>query len=113
MSWPTSTADRALVLTKMPESDSEAAAALAAALTTLSAKLWRTYTHPASSVPDASENLEQWRREQQRSSVETVLDILPSPNVPDGQGNLLSSYDPVVEAAHKVVAPCSHSTIPL
>jgi hypothetical protein len=100
--WPTSAADGAVVLTHLPDRADERAATLAAALTGLSAQLWRTYTHPASAVPDDGDNSEHWRREQAHASVDAVLDSLSTPNAPDENGNLLASYDPVEEAANRV-----------
>jgi hypothetical protein len=69
VSWQTHSADRALVLTRISANAGESGAALAAGLTALSGQLWRTYTHPASAVPDEGDNSEHWRREQERSLV--------------------------------------------
>lgn len=104
VSWRTGSADHAVVITRAvpTETATESAIALAAALTTLSAQLWRTYTHPASAVPDDGDNSEHWRRTQHRASLDTVVDVVAAPNLPDEHGNLLSSYDTVVATADQV-----------
>lgn len=75
---------------------------LASELTDLSAVLWRCYTHPASSAASLEENSEGWRRQRERDSFSTVARNVANPNLPDEQGLLLVSYDPVVESAHRV-----------
>jgi hypothetical protein len=75
---------------------------LAETMTRLSSALWRCYTHPASAMADTSPNSEGWQREQTRASFGLVLDAIREPNLPDDDGTLIVSYDPVEEAAHRI-----------
>jgi hypothetical protein len=76
--------------------------ALAAELSGLSEALWRCYTHPASAADGWEVNTEGWRRQGTRDGFSGVTGHLREPNLPDDQGNLIVSYDPVVERAHRV-----------
>ncbi|WP_433077776.1 hypothetical protein ACQP1P_35445 [Dactylosporangium sp. CA-052675] len=75
---------------------------LAEALTRLSHALWRCYTHPASAMASTAPNTEGWRRQQTRGSFDVVLEAIRTPNLPDDDGTLIVSYDPVEESAHRV-----------
>jgi hypothetical protein len=81
--------------------------ALAAELSGLSEALWRCYTHPASAADSLEVNTEGWRREQTRDGFALVVDHIRTPNLPDKQGSLIVSYDPVEERAHRV-GRCLH-----
>jgi hypothetical protein len=76
--------------------------ALAAELSSLSEALWRCYTHPASAAHSLHVNTEGWRREQTRTGFGSVIDHIRQPNLPDEDGSLLVSYDPVEERAQRV-----------
>jgi hypothetical protein len=80
----------------------EQALDLAAELAGLSAALWRCYTHPASAAASVEENSEGWQRQQVRDGFDTVVENLINPHLPDEDGTLLSSYDPVQECSHRV-----------
>lgn len=54
------------------------------------------------SVNNDGDNSEHWRRTQHRAPLDTVMDILATPNLPDEHGNLLCSYDPIVATADRV-----------
>jgi hypothetical protein len=82
--------------------------ALTAEMTGLSEALWRCYTHPASAADSLEVNTEGWRREQTREQFASVTGYLRQPNLPDGNGSLMVSYDPVVEHAHRV-GRCLHA----
>ncbi|WP_446219984.1 hypothetical protein [Micromonospora sp. IBHARD004] len=82
--------------------------ALAAELSGLSEALWRCYTHPASAADSLEINTEGWRREQTRNEFASVTANISKPNVPDGDGLLMVSYDPVEEYAHRV-GRCLHA----
>jgi hypothetical protein len=69
--------------------------ALAAELSGLSEQLWRCYTHPASAAGSLEVNTEGWRREQTRNEFASVTAHIRTPNLPDGTGLLMVSYDPV------------------
>jgi hypothetical protein len=81
--------------------------AVAAELSGLSEALWRCYTHPASATDSLDVNTEGWRRERTRDGFGSVVDHLRRPNLPDEYGNLMVSYDPVEERAHRV-GRCLH-----
>lgn len=102
VSWPTASADPAVILAPPPGLPVDALARLAATLTILSEQLWRTYTHPASAVPEDGPNSEHARRQRHHTKIDTVPEILRAPHVPDENGNILSSYDRVEETAHHV-----------
>ncbi|SCF40371.1 hypothetical protein GA0070618_6334 [Micromonospora echinospora] len=76
--------------------------ALAAELSGLSEALWRCYTHPASAADSLELNTEGWRREQTRNEFASVTAHIKEPNLPDSNGMLMVSYDPVEERAHRV-----------
>ncbi|MFI6782831.1 hypothetical protein [Micromonospora sp. NPDC050276] len=75
--------------------------ALAAELTGLSKALWRCYTHPASAADNLEVNTEGWRRQQTRDGFTDVLEHVRKPNLPDDNGSLVVSYDPVEEWANR------------
>ncbi|MFG1926354.1 hypothetical protein [Cryptosporangium sp. NPDC048952] len=74
---------------------------LAAELTTLSAGLWRAYTHPAGAASSLAKNTEGWRRQQHRATFVAVATAPTNPNLPRG-GTLTHAYEPVAEAAHRI-----------
>lgn len=82
--------------------------ALAAELSGLSDELWRCYTHPASAADSLEVNTEGWRREQTRNEFATVTAHIAKPSLPDSDGMLMVSYDPVEERAHRV-GRCLHA----
>ncbi|GIJ12865.1 hypothetical protein ACFFMR_18230 [Micromonospora andamanensis] len=82
--------------------------ALAAELSRLSEALWRCYTHPASAADSLELNSEGWRRERTRNQFASVTGHISKPNLPDGDGMLVVSYDPVEEYAHRV-GRCLHA----
>jgi hypothetical protein len=82
--------------------------ALAAALSGLSTALWRCYTHPASAAGSLEVNTEGWRREQTRNEFASVIANIGEPSLPDSDGMLMVSYDPVEESAHRV-GRCLHA----
>jgi hypothetical protein len=83
--------------------------ALAAELSGLSEVLWRSYTHPASAADSLDVNTEGWRREQTRNGFGSVVGHIRRPNLPDGHGSVLVSYDPVEERAHRVGRSLHHA----
>ncbi|MFE9748227.1 hypothetical protein ACFYOT_25255 [Saccharothrix saharensis] len=74
---------------------------LAAALTSLSHVVWRTYTLPASAADGMEPNGEAWRRQGERDAFANVLGAIKSPDLPV-DGTLVQSYIQVEEAAHRV-----------
>ncbi|MFG2045528.1 hypothetical protein [Dactylosporangium sp. NPDC048998] len=101
--WPAGYGEKAVTVTTLPAHTSPfQRLVLAEAMTRLSSELWRCYTHPASAMADTTPNSEGWRREQTRASFGLVLDTIREPNLPDDDGTLLVSYDPVEEAAHRI-----------
>ncbi|MEV6602400.1 hypothetical protein AB0M36_36955 [Actinoplanes sp. NPDC051346] len=76
--------------------------ALATELSGLSKALWRCYTHPASAAGSAEVNTEGWRRQQTRDGFAEVADHVRRPNLPDDNGTMSVSYDPVEERAHRI-----------
>jgi hypothetical protein len=81
--------------------------AFAAALSGLSAALWRCYTHPASAAGSLEVNTEGWRREQTRNEFASVIANIREPSLPDSDGMLMVSYDPVEESAYRLAAACT------
>ncbi|GAA3551244.1 hypothetical protein GCM10022222_38480 [Amycolatopsis ultiminotia] len=79
----------------------EDALGLADALTSLSRRLWLTYTHPASAADSLDVNTEGWRRQGERDAFGKVIDALTNPNLPQN-GYLVQSYIRAEEAAHHV-----------
>jgi hypothetical protein len=71
---------------------------LCEALTGLSETMWDTYVRPASAVEDDEQ--EQWRRGEQRAGFAQVLESVKAPELPDEQGLLMVSHNPVIESAH-------------
>ncbi|MEU8001440.1 hypothetical protein AB0B66_09805 [Catellatospora sp. NPDC049111] len=71
-------------------------------MTSLSRELWRCYSHPASAAGSMGVNTEGWRREKRREGFADVLTWIRSPHLPDDNGMLLMSYDPVEELSHRV-----------
>ena len=101
--WATGRGQRASVLGRFPDAVAEQQQLqLAATLTSLSEALWRCYTHPASATDDQELNSEGWRRQQTREAFNEVIASVEAPNLPDEDGSLLVSYDPVEERAHQV-----------
>lgn len=100
--WTTGRGQRASVLGTFPDSAAEQQLQLAATLTALSEALWRCYTHPASATDDQQVNGEGWRRRQTREAFTEVIASVKEPNLPDEDGSLIVSYDPVEERAHQV-----------
>jgi hypothetical protein len=101
-SWSTGTGDTAAVVAELPpRADKAAGLRLAAALSELSDVLWRCYTHPASATLTTEPNTEGWRRDLTRKAFTDVLPALAKPSLPDGDGSILMSYDPVEEGAHR------------
>ncbi|GAA4718786.1 hypothetical protein [Phytohabitans rumicis] len=82
--------------------------ALAAEMSGLSEALWRCYTHPASAADSLEINTEGWRREQTRNEFASVTANIGKPSLPDSDGMLMVSYDPVEERAHRV-GRCLHA----
>ncbi|MGN9912641.1 hypothetical protein ACTMTJ_34405 [Phytohabitans sp. LJ34] len=70
--------------------------------------LWRCYTHPASAADSLELNSEGWRREQTRNTFASVAADIRKPSLPDSDGMLMVSYDPVEERAHRV-GRCLHA----
>ena len=93
VSWPTGIGDVASTVSRLQSSgEEEDTRELADALTTLSAALWRTYTHPASAAGTPDTNGEVWRREQERDAFDQVvpaLDEIAHEIVDDGHGRIL------------------------
>lgn len=81
---------------------------VAAELSRLSEVLWRCYTHPASAAASMAINTEGWRRQDTRDNFPKVVDAIRKPNLPDENGSLRVSYDPVMEYAHRV-GRCLHA----
>lgn len=100
--WSTGCGDWAALVAPLPPAAGTARhQCLAAELTSLSNELWRCYTHPPQD-PDAEVNTDDWRRQQTRHTFSTVIASVMNPELPDGNGSLLVSGDPVGEAAHRV-----------
>jgi hypothetical protein len=101
--WPTGRGQRAAVVSKLPATAAvDDQLRLVAALTSLSEALWRCYTHPGSAADDQGVNGEGWRREQTREAYTEVTAWIRKPNLPDADGAIIESYDPVEERAHRV-----------
>jgi hypothetical protein len=101
-SWNTGSGDAARVVAELPLATTQGAALqLAGELSALSQALWRCYTHPASAAPSLEPNTTGWRREGDREAFTEVLRALAKPNLPQN-GDLLVSYIPVEESAHRV-----------
>ncbi|MQA27415.1 MAG: hypothetical protein GEU94_18555 [Micromonosporaceae bacterium] len=75
---------------------------MAAALSDLSAALWRCYTHPASAADSMDVNTEGWRRQRTRDGFSNAIAVIRTPNLPSDRGDLVVSYDPVEERAHRL-----------
>ncbi|WP_147252595.1 hypothetical protein [Micromonospora endolithica] len=89
--WPAVVGWGARVVGQLrPAVSAETAGRLTGELTRLSQALWGSYVRPASGGDD----------EQERWSV--VHDAVQEPNLPDASGQLLVSYEPVEEAAHRL-----------
>jgi hypothetical protein len=102
VTWPSGAGDTAITILGMGTVAEDLARRLARGFTSLSAALWRTYTHPASGArDDLSPNTEGWRRMHDREAFTKVPGVLRAPNLPE-HGGLLQSYIPVEEAAHSV-----------
>jgi hypothetical protein len=99
--WSTAVGHRAATVSRLrsdlPEQQSSD---LCAALTHLSSQLWDTYTDPPSGHedPDAMALL----AEERGDGLHRIREAVQRPHLPDGQGVLLVSYDPLVEAGHAV-----------
>lgn len=101
-SWSTGLGDTARVVAELPPAtDRSAALQLADELSALSQALWRCYTHPASAASSLELNTTGWRREGDREAFKEVVPALAKPNLPQN-GDLLVSYIPVEEGAHRV-----------
>lgn len=101
--WPTGRGQRAAIVSKLPDiTGVDDQLRLAATLTSLSEALWRCYTHPGRAVDEPEGNGEGWRREQTREAFTEVVASIRQPNLPDEDGAILESYDPVEERAHQV-----------
>jgi hypothetical protein len=101
-SWSTGTGDTASVVAELPPgTDPAASLRLAAALSELSEVLWRCYTHPASATLTLEPNTEGWRRDLTRKAFAEVLPALAQPHLPEDDGSIILSYDPVEEGAHR------------
>lgn len=111
--WPAGVGHAATVSAEVPETVAdETGRQLAAALERLSGVMWRTYTHPWVGELDGLDDPDgaAWTSADgvptpeatDRGPFAEVLPALTAPNLPDGSGLLLVSYDPVVETAHQV-----------
>jgi hypothetical protein len=101
--WATGYGEKAATVAVLPtETDAFERLGLAEAMTRLSTALWHCYTHPATAMSSTAPNTEGWRREQTRASFNLVLDAIREPNLPDDDGMVDISYDPVEESAHSV-----------
>jgi hypothetical protein len=101
--WGTGRGQRAAVVSKLPDdARTEEQLNLAQALSSLSDALWRCYTHPASAADSIEENSEGWHRQKTREAFAEVIPAISNPNLPDENGLLMVTYDPVEEGAHRV-----------
>lgn len=103
-SWATGRGDLAHTVARVPPGATDNQALdVVSALTSLSAALWRSYTHPAVAAgdPDAVDT-EAWRRAESRAAFAMVPDWVAEPNLPEADGSLLMAYDQVEESAHSV-----------
>jgi hypothetical protein len=101
--WAAGYGEKAATVTALPQQmGAFERLALAETMTRLSTALWRCYTHPASALSSTEPNTEGWRRQQTRASFGLVLDAIREPNLPDDDGMLLVSYEPIAEAAHGI-----------
>ncbi|MEV6301317.1 hypothetical protein AB0M02_18045 [Actinoplanes sp. NPDC051861] len=100
--WSTGRGLFAAVVSELPPNTrTEEGLALAAELTGLSAALWRSYTHPANATVSQGEGSEGWRRQLEREGFEKVPQNLLDPHLPDADGAVLTSYDPIQEHSHR------------
>ncbi|MBM0236950.1 hypothetical protein JNW88_06980 [Micromonospora sp. ATA32] len=89
--WPTALGWDAHVAAQLrPAVSPEQAGRPSGELTRLSRALWDTYVRPAGDGDDDQVQLG------------VVLDAVQKPNLPDAVGQLLVSYDPVEETAHRL-----------
>lgn len=102
VAWPTGRADRAMILGEFGRLNTEDLTRVTRALTQLAKALWTTYSEPSSAAVDAHDPDELWRREKRESAVDEVRANIASPNLPDDDGMMLTSYNPVIESAHAV-----------
>jgi hypothetical protein len=101
--WATGRGQRAAVVSRLPgTAETQQQLNLAEALTSLSGALWRCYTHPAGAADSLEANSEGWRRQQSREAFAEVIPAIRKPHLPDEDGSLLVSYEPVEECAHRV-----------
>jgi hypothetical protein len=99
--WAAGVGHRAAAVCELPDAVPQPVAAeLSEALTRLSQQLWDTYASPQTPAtdPDADDLTASERGE----GFNGVLQALAKPYLPDGQGLLMVSYDPLLEAAHAV-----------
>ncbi|AHH98670.1 hypothetical protein [Kutzneria albida] len=100
--WDTGIGLTASTIAKLPHaSDRDEVLRLAAALTTLSRVVWRTYTHPVSAAESVELDSEGWRRQGERDAFAGVLANIRQPNLLQN-GYMVQSYIMVEEAAHRV-----------
>ena len=99
--WAAGVGHRAAVVCRLsdavPQPVSEQ---LSEALTELSQRLWDTYLRlPA---PATDPYLDELARQERGEGFTGVLRAVNAPHLPDSQGLLMVSYDPLIEAAHAV-----------
>jgi len=95
--------DRCLVVAETTGATPSAVRMLAGLLTDLSISMWRTYTHPVQSGEGAADelNTEAWRRAQDLSRLDGVLESVRRPNLPE-RGMVRTEYSWIGENAHRV-----------
>ncbi|MET7423642.1 hypothetical protein [Dactylosporangium sp. NPDC005555] len=100
--WSTGLADATHVVAVLPSGISaHDVGALAAALTGLSAALWRRYTHPSMDTHLDEGSSAGWQRCETRALFGDVTSTVRDPNLPIDDV-LIVSYDLVEENAHRV-----------
>jgi hypothetical protein len=94
--WPSGRGHQATTVCPIAADLGELAAQLCEALTQLSQAMWHIYTDPEST----GDPNQQMRQQERGDGMSHVADALTNPNLPDDEGALLISYDPVMEWAH-------------
>jgi hypothetical protein len=99
VAWPDAIGQSAHLIAPLSDSTVAAAARLSHDLSRLSSALWDTYVRPASGATDEQEFS---RRQDERDLVDTVVDAVQNPPMPDESEMMIVSYSPIEFAAHRV-----------
>jgi hypothetical protein len=97
--WPAGVGQRAISVCSPPKDVPDAVAMqLCDRLTSLSQALWES----AAAFPDDDDDVAAVELRERGDDRAEIIEALRDPNLPDGTGSLLVSYDPPIEAAHEL-----------